>query len=40
MKRFLKEAGMEFIRAYDADTLQEVTDTSERIYCIAQEQGK
>lgn len=40
MKRFLQEAGMEFVRAYDADTLQEVTDTSERIYCIAREKGK
>ena len=40
MKRYLQEAGMEFIRAYDADTLQEVTDTSERIYCVAREKGK
>ena len=40
MKRFLKEAGMEFVRAYDADTLQEVTAESERIYCIARENGK
>ena len=40
MKQFLEEAGMEFIRAYDADTLEEVTDTSERIYCIARERGK
>lgn len=40
MKRFLEEAGMEFVRAYDADSLGEVTDTSERIYCIARECGK
>ena len=40
MKRFLEEAGMEFVRAYDADTLEEVTDTSERICCIARERGK
>ena len=40
MKRFLESAGMEFIRAMDADTLGEVTETSERIYCIARENGK
>ena len=40
MKRFIEEAGMEFVRAYDAESLGEVTDTSERIYCIARERGK
>ena len=30
----------EFVKAFDADTLQEVTDKSERIYCVAREQGK
>lgn len=40
MKQFLEEAGMEFVKAYDADTLGEVTDISERIYCIARESGK
>lgn len=40
MKRALKEAGMEFITALDADTHGEVTDFSERIYCIARECGK
>ncbi len=40
MKQFLEEAGMEFVRAYDADTLGEVTPESERIYCIARENGK
>lgn len=40
MKRFLESAGMEFVRAMDADTLGEVTETSERIYCIARENGK
>ncbi len=40
MKRALKEAGMEFITAMDADTHEAVTETSERIYCIARESGK
>lgn len=40
MKGFLKKAELEFVRAYDADTLLEVTDASERIYCIAKERGK
>ena len=40
IKRFIEEAGMEFVRAYDAESLGEVTDTSERIYCIARERGK
>ena len=40
MVRALEQAGMEFITAMDADTHEEVTDTSERIYCIAREKGK
>lgn len=40
MKKLLKEAELEFVAAYDADTLSGVTDTSERIYCIAKERGK
>ncbi|MDE5825399.1 MAG: class I SAM-dependent methyltransferase, partial [Lachnospiraceae bacterium] len=40
MQRFIGLAGLAFIRAYDADTLGEVTDTSERIYCVAQEKRK
>ena len=40
MKAALKRAGMEFVKAMDADTHGEVTATSERIYCIAREQGK
>lgn len=40
MQRFLECAGLEFIKAADADTLGEVTQTSERIYCIARENGK
>ena len=40
MKEMVQAAELEFVRAYDADTLLEVTDTSERIYCIAREKGK
>lgn len=40
MKSFIEKAGLEFVRAFDADTLQEVTAESERIYCIARECGK
>ena len=40
MVRALEQAGMEFITAMDADTHEEVTNTSERIYCIAREKGK
>ena len=40
MKGFIEKAGLVFIKAYDADTLGEVTAESERIYCVAQELGK
>ena len=40
MKGFIDAAGLEFVRAYDADTLLEVTAESERIYCVAKEHGK
>lgn len=40
MQRFIELAGLAFIRAYDADTLGAVTGTSERIYCVAQENMK
>lgn len=40
MRRFITQAGLVFIRALDADTLGEVTEQSQRIYCIAQENGK
>lgn len=40
IKQALQEAGMEFIKAMDADTHGEVTESSERIYCVAREQGK
>ena len=40
MKKSLEQAGMEFVKALDADTHGEVTEQSERIYCIARECGK
>ena len=40
MKLLIEGSGLAFVKAYDADTLKEVTDRSERIYCIAQEKMK
>ena len=40
VKRLLKEAGMEFVAAYDAFTKEPVKEDSERIYIIARECGK
>lgn len=40
MIRMVKESGLQFVKAIDVDTMQNVTDTSERIYIIAQEKGK
>lgn len=40
IKALIKEAGMEFIAAYDAFTKEPVKEDSERIYVIAREQGK
>lgn len=40
MLRLVKESGLEFVTAYDAFTQKQPTDTSERIYMIAREQGK
>lgn len=40
MKRLIEESGMIFVKALDADTHGEVTEKSERIYCIARECGK
>ena len=40
IKRLLEKSGLVFMDALDADTLDEVTDTSERIFCVAREQGK
>jgi len=40
MRHLIECSGLAFVRAYDADTLGEVTSTSERIYCVAQEKTK
>ena len=40
MKQALEQAGMEFVKAIDADNHGEVTEVSERIYCFARENGK
>ena len=40
MISFVKEAGMEFITAIDADTHAEPDSDSERIYIVARESGK
>ena len=40
MKIFIKKAGLQFVKAIDADTHKAPTEASERIYMIAREQGK
>ncbi|WP_026670857.1 class I SAM-dependent DNA methyltransferase [Butyrivibrio sp. AE3006] len=40
MKAFVEQAGMTFIKAIDADTHEEPTENSERIYVLAREHGK
>ena len=40
MTSFVKEAGLEYITAIDADTHEEPTADSERIYIVARESGK
>lgn len=40
MKELIQKSGLEFVTAYDAFTKNAPTDTSERIYVIAREQGK
>lgn len=40
VKGFLAAGGMEFVRVFDADTGEEPTDTSERVFFIAREKGK
>ena len=40
MKQLVEESGLEFVRALDADTREEVTGISERIYVIAREKMK
>ncbi len=40
MKGFVEAAGLSFVTAIDADTHEDPTDDSERIYIVAREQGK
>lgn len=40
IKHFIEASGLVYGRAYDADTLGAVTEKSERIYCVALENGK
>ncbi|SEK61595.1 MULTISPECIES: class I SAM-dependent DNA methyltransferase [unclassified Butyrivibrio] len=40
MKAFIEQAGMSFITAIDADTHDQPTEDSERIYVLAREHGK
>ncbi len=40
MKGFVKKAGMQFVKAIDADTKKAPTQESQRIYIIAREHGK
>ncbi len=40
MKGFVEAAGLEFVTAIDADTHEEPTEESERIYIVARECGK
>jgi SAM-dependent methyltransferase len=40
MKYFVEAAGLSFVTAIDADTHEDPTDDSERIYIVAREQGK
>ena len=40
IRGLIGKSGLLFVEALDADTLGEVTAQSERIYCIAREQGK
>lgn len=40
MIRFLEEAGLTFVEAFDSDTEEAVTENTERIFVIAREAGK
>ena len=40
MKYILEESGMKLLEMIDADTLEAVTETSERVYIVAKEWGK
>ena len=36
----MEEAGLEIVELLDADTLEDVSDVSERVYVVAREHGK
>lgn len=40
MRRLVEQSGMTIVKILDADTREAVTDTSERVYIVAREQGK
>lgn len=40
IKQFLAAGGMEFVRVFDADTGDEPTDTSAKVFFVAREKGK
>ena len=40
VRQALERAGMRFVTALDAETMQKPTDFSERIYIVAKEHGK
>lgn len=40
MKSYVKQAGLQFVKAIDAETHEAPTEVSERIYIVAREQGK
>ena len=40
MLHFVKEAGLEFVTAMDADTNGEVTSITERVLMVCREKGK
>lgn len=40
MREMIDDSGLKFVKAIDADTMKEPTETSERIYVIAREDGK
>lgn len=40
MRSFVEQAGLEFIRAIDGDTDEEVCDTTQRVLMICRERGK
>lgn len=40
IKKAISESGMAFVEAMDVDTMESISDTTERMYIICKEQGK